>query len=239
MKTTIGYVRVSTQRQGTEGVSLEAQEAAIRDYCERKGLGEPVVISDTASGKDLNRPGIREVIARTEAGEVGHVVVYRLDRLSRKTLDALTLIGEVFDGHTGFHSVKQDLDTSTAQGRFFAGQLVLFAELEREMIAERTREAAGACIAQGKQFGALPYGYKKGEDGKTLARCEKEWPVVERIRREREELSYSKIAAGLNADGIPTKRGGKWYGETVRCLLTRKRNGADSGPAGADQKTGR
>lgn len=229
MERTVIYTRVSTEQQASCGVSLAAQEEACRTYAEAHGLGPVEVISDAGfSGRTLDRPGIREVIRRAEAGEIDHCIVYALDRLSRKTSEATKLVGETLNGAVGFHSTSQAIDTSTPGGQAFAGMLAVFSQLESDMVSARTREAAEQCFREGRVFGGTPYGYAVADDGKTLVPHPDEAPIMERIRRERESgLSYNRIAEGLNADSIPTKRGGRWYSQTVKSVLTRKRNSGE------------
>lgn len=88
----VGYVRVSREEQAREGVSLEAQRARIIAYAEAKDLQLAAVYADEGkSGKDLDRPGLQEMLARCTSGEVKHIVVWRLDRLTRRTRHLLTL----------------------------------------------------------------------------------------------------------------------------------------------------
>jgi len=229
-KTTVIYTRVSTQRQADEGVSLDAQEAACRAYCERKQLGDVEVYSDAGfSGKDLKRPALQDLLAKVAAGEVETVLVTKLDRLSRNTAQALTLVSETLDGHTGFVTVEQDIDTTTPMGKAMLGMVAVFAGLERDMVAERTREAAAHCRAEGLSFGPRPFGYRRSSDpaDKKLHRHPDEFPVLEGMRAERAAgMTYRAIANGLTERGVPTKTGkATWYPETVRAVLNRKRNG--------------
>lgn len=117
----IGYVRVSTQEQAREGISLEAQEDKIRKYAVLHNLSLIEVVRDEGkSGKDLNREGIQKVIALCEKRKVDHLIVYKMDRLTRKTLDLLILMENIFKPHkVQFHSITERVDTSTAQGKFF------------------------------------------------------------------------------------------------------------------------
>lgn len=96
----VGYARVSTDEQAREGVSLDAQRERIRAYATAKGLAMVDVLADEGvSGKDLRRPALEELLARCQRGEVAHVVVLKLDRLTRRTRDLLTLVETVFLAH--------------------------------------------------------------------------------------------------------------------------------------------
>jgi DNA invertase Pin-like site-specific DNA recombinase len=93
MKKTIGYTRVSTSEQATEGVSLEMQARKIGSYCDVKDWTLDEVISDEGeSAKSLNRPGVTRLIDMVEAGQVATVLVYKLDRLTRSVADLDRLV---------------------------------------------------------------------------------------------------------------------------------------------------
>ena len=81
---TVAYCRVSTEEQAAEGYSIEGQADKLRAYAALHELGSVTVIEEPgASGKDLERPGLQQVLAMVEQGHVAHLLVWRLDRLSR------------------------------------------------------------------------------------------------------------------------------------------------------------
>ncbi len=97
-KRTIGYIRVSTREQVNNGVSLDNQEYKIKTYSDLKDLDLVEIIKDKGkSGKDLNRTGIQRIIKMAKNKEIDAVVVYKLDRLNRKTRDLLFLVEDVFN----------------------------------------------------------------------------------------------------------------------------------------------
>jgi DNA invertase Pin-like site-specific DNA recombinase len=157
----IGYIRVSTEDQAREGISLDNQEAKIKAYATLNGLDLTEIIKDAGiSGKTLNRPGIAKVLKMIEAREIEAIIVYKLDRLSRKTLDNLTLI-ESFDSNgIAFHSIMEKIDTKSAQGRFFLTILSALAQMERDLIAERTRDALAHKKTKREWTGRIPFGYR-------------------------------------------------------------------------------
>jgi len=219
----IGYIRVSTQEQAREGISLEAQEDKIRKYADLHNLKLIEVIRDEGkSGKDLNREGVQKVISLCEKRKVDHLIVYKMDRLTRRTLDLLTLVEEVFKpNEVQFHSITERVDTSTAQGKFFLTIIGAMAQMERDLISERTREALRYKISLGENVGSPPLGFL-AED-KKLLQIDEEFEVVSYIKKlKRKKLSLRQIVNRLNEQGISTKRGGKWYAGTVRYIL---RNG--------------
>src|SRR3979411_1822110 len=90
----VGYVRVSTGEQGASGAGLEAQRAAIRAECDRRGWELARIEEDVLSGKSMNRPGLQAALEACRSGEVGGVVVAKLDRLSRSVIDFGNLLAE-------------------------------------------------------------------------------------------------------------------------------------------------
>jgi len=128
----IGYVRVSTEEQAREGISLEVQADKIKKYADLHNLELIEIVRDEGkSGKDLNRDGIKRVITLCQAREADHIVVYKMDRLSRRTLDLLTLVEEVFKPNkVEFHSITEKIDTSTAQGKFFLTIIGAMAQMD-------------------------------------------------------------------------------------------------------------
>ena len=220
----IGYIRVSTDEQAREGVSLEAQEDKIRKYADLHNLNLIGVIKDEGkSGKDLNREGIQKVISLCREGEINHLIVYKMDRLTRRTLDLLTLVEEVFKPNkVRFHSITERVDTSTAQGKFFLTIIGAMAQMERDLISERTRGALRYKISQGENVGSPPLGF--AAEDKKLFQVNEELEVVKYIKRlKRKRLSLRQIVNRLNEQGIPTKRGGSWYAGTVRYILQNSR----------------
>src|SRR3989442_15852089 len=90
---TIGYIRVSTEEQAQSGLGLEAQERTLRAYCEAKGIALDDLLVDAGySGKDLNRPGIAELLQRVREGRVATGVTVKIDRLSRRVIDKLSIV---------------------------------------------------------------------------------------------------------------------------------------------------
>ena len=157
----VGYIRVSTDDQAREGVSLDNQEAKIRAYSCVNDLDLIGVIKDEgASGKNLDREGITRLLQMADAGGIQAVIVYKLDRLSRKTLDTLNLI-ELFEGKgIAFHSISEKVDTKSATGKFFLTIISAIAQIERDLIAERTRDALNYKKENHEWCGRIPYGFR-------------------------------------------------------------------------------
>jgi len=224
----VGYIRVSTEEQAREGISLDAQEDKVKKYADLHNLELVELISDEGkSGKDLNREGIQKVIFLRQERKVDHLIVYKMDRLTRRLLDLLTLIEEVFKPNkVQFHSITEKIDTATAQGKFFLAIMGAMAQMERDLISERTKEALRYKISKGELVGSSPLGFEAIE--KELRKTQDELVVIRQIfnmkrGRGKNKLSLRQIANRLNEEMIPTKRGGKWYAETVRYILRNSR----------------
>lgn len=217
----LGYVRVSTEEQAREGVSLDAQTERIRAYCVLAGLELADVVADqgVSGGKALaTRPGGNKLVAGLQAKRVGHIVALKLDRLFRDAADALTQT-KVWDAAgVALHLIDMGgatVNTSSAMGRFFLSMLAGFAELERNVISERTSTALQFKKSRRQVYGPTPFGFSR--DGENLHVATAEQEVVNVILQSRAEgKSLRQIADELNALGVQTKRGGaKWYASTV------------------------
>lgn len=232
-KQVVGYLRVSTDEQAERGVSLGAQEAAIRAYCDMRGLelAELVVDAAVSAGKPLAaRAGGRRVLEMAKAGEVGGVVAYKLDRLFRDCADCLGVVRSWDDSAVALHLIDlggQTIDTSTAMGRFFLTVMAGAAELERNLIGERTKAALGHIRSQGAQLGGEALGWRRTDEEdehgrQVIADVETENETAGRIVELRSQgLTLQAIADQLTAEGRQTKRGGKWHACTVRNVLRR------------------
>lgn len=202
----IGYIRVSTDDQATEGVGLEAQRQAIEAECARRGWELARIVEETCSGAKIDRPALNEAVAAVASSEVDGLIVTKLDRLSRNVAHFSALLERFRAKGWGLVILDLGVDTTTIMGEAMATMAATFAQLERRRIGERTKEALAVKKSQGMVLGrpvSMPV------------------EVRRRIVRERMAgVSFSKIAAGLNADGIPTAQGGaQWWPSTVRKAL--------------------
>jgi len=215
----IGYCRVSTEEQARGGVSLGDQEEKLHAYAKLVDSDLLRVEVDAGlSGKNLERPALRRALDALLAGEADALIVYAIDRLSRSTLDFLTVVADLARAGRGFVSVREQMDTSTPHGRFTMTILAAMAEMEREMISSRCREATARCRATGRVYGRTPFGFRR--EGDRLVPDPAEAAVLEGMRAERAAgAAFHAIAEGLNARGIRPKAGAAWYGSSVRCVL--------------------
>ena len=217
----IGYIRVSTDGQEQSGLGLEDQEAKVRAYCSLYDLELVTIHRDAASGKNLRRPGLQAALAAMKAGQAEGIVVAKLDRLTRSVKDMGTLLDSYFREAFAFHSVGEQINTTTAAGRLVLNVLTSVAEWERETISERT-SAAMAVKRKRKEYtgGHVPFGFQD-MDGKLVA-VPAEQTALQRINDLRSHgYSYNRIASALNAEGIPAKNGGAWHPFAVQRIYQR------------------
>jgi len=220
MKKAVGYVGVSTEEQAREGVSLENQEAKIKAYCELNDFELLEIFTDAGlSAKNLNRPGINKILHLARNKEIGAIVVYKLDRAFRSTIDALEVTSELDKCGVGFHSINERLDTKSPLGRFFFTLIAGIAEMERGIIGERTSDALKWKIENGEHVGHIPFGYKI--EGSELIPFLPEQEVI-KLAKELRGRGYTLQAIGekFKTRGIRTKRGkNQWYPTTIKNIL--------------------
>ena len=219
----IGYVRVSTEEQATDGVSLAAQEAKIKAYADLYDLDLVEIIVDAGqSAKTLDRPGITRALAMLTARQADGIIVAKLDRLTRSVADLNRLIERLFSEKSGrlLWSVADAIDTRTAAGRLVLNILASVSQWEREAIAERTRDALRHKKALGQRVGAVPFGSRLAADGITLEPEPAEREVMDLVAElRRTGLSIRGIVSEMNNRGVLTKAGGKWHIATVQRVL--------------------
>lgn len=210
VKKVLGYVRVSTGAQADSGAGLESQKAAIEAECNRRGWQLVEIIEDAGlSGKGMARPGLQRGLEALMNGQADALVCSKLDRLSRSVKDFAELVD--MSTHYGWKLIILDcqVDTSTPAGEMLAGVMVQFAQFERRMIGQRTKDALAVKKAQGVKLGRRP----EIEDS-TAAK-------IESMRAQ--GMTLRGIADALNIEGVQTARqGAKWYASTVRVVLERE-----------------
>jgi len=219
------YVRVSTEEQAQEGFSIRAQEQKLKDYIKIKEWSLYKVYADEGiSGKNITaRPAINEMIDDIKKGYVKNVLVYKIDRLTRSTADLISLV-DLFNEHDcAFNSLTESIDTGSATGRMFIKIIGIFAEFERENIAERSRLGFERKVKEGYSLcsNQVSYGYdrKKGEKVQTING--KEAVIVREIYDMflNNGMSYHFIAKYLNDRKIPTKNNLTWTAQQIIAIL--------------------
>ena len=226
-KTAIGYVRVSTQEQAKEGVSLDAQRDKLRSYCKLNGIKLVDIVADEGiSGSTLDRPGLQAALHMIRRGRANTLIVAKLDRLSRSLRDVCALMSDYFtDDRYHLLSVCGMVNTHSAAGRMLMLNLANYNQFERELISERTREVLQHMKAQGIRLGPPKYGYELSkhldEKGRRmLVPLASEQEIIARLAAAQADgIGFNDIARQLNAEGIPARRGGEWTGRVVSMVL--------------------
>ena len=216
----IGYIRVSTEGQASEGVSLEAQTDKIRRYCEYSGLELVGVVEDAgiSGGKNRGRAGFVELLERVEAGEISALVVYRLDRLSRDMLTLLAFERYLNENGVALHTVEGRIDTGTPEGWTSYAINAFSSETERRNAAARTRSAMAFKRSRGEVVGAIPYGFRR--EGAILEPVEAEQAVIRKAARlYARGKTLADICRAFDRQGIRTRTGRKFASQQVKNLL--------------------
>ena len=220
----IGYIRVSTQGQVEDGVSLDAQEAKVRAWADLNGASEVVIFRDEGiSGKRSdNRPGLQSALDMVGKGDA--LVVYSLSRLSRSTKDTLILSEILLKKEADLVSLSEKIDTTTAAGKMVFRLLAVLSEFERDQISDRTRFALAHKRNQGEKTGGdVPFGdtVRKGK----LHRDEEEQAAIDMILLLRASgASLRAICRKLAEAGIARKRGSRsWHPQIVSDILNAAR----------------
>ena len=221
MKQAIGYIRVSTEQQANEGVSLEAQKAKIAAWCVTNGYELVNVFVDAGiSGKSMDkRPGLQDAMKSLKKGMA--LVSYSLSRLARSTKDALSIGETVAKRKADMVSLSEQIDTTTAAGKMMFQMLAVLAEFERNLVAERTTNALQHKKATNQKYTNItPYGFEAIEG--RLVQVQAEAAVVAEIQAARGGgNTLQSIADSLNGRGIPTKTGKQWQPATIHLLIKR------------------
>ncbi len=223
----ISYVRVSTTEQAIQGISLSAQTASVQAYAAFKGLELVAQISDegVSAGKPLQeRQGGQKLFELAGDEEVGAVIAFKLDRLFRDAADCLAVTKTWDELGVDLHLVDlggQPVDTSTAMGRFFLTIMAGVAEMERNLIRERTKAAMAHMKSTGKRVGAIPYGYRLGDEDNTLLPHPDEQVVVRLAAQHRAQgMSLRKISTVLAANGMVSRTGKPFAASQINRMLT-------------------
>jgi site-specific DNA recombinase len=215
---TVAYCRVSTEEQATDGFSIEGQGDRLRAYADLHELGPVTIITDPGlSGKNLDRPGLQQLLSMVEDGHVAHVLIWRLDRLSRNLGDLIDLADTFGKADVALHSFTEKIDLSSATGRMFYNILGSFAQFYREQLAENVRLGMQQAGRQGRWTNHAPTGYDL-VDGVLVPNGDAE--TVQRIYRLRSQgSSYADIerATGINHSTVLSILRNPAYQGLVKC----------------------
>lgn len=203
----VAYLRVSTTEQADSGLGLAAQRARIQDEATRKGWHVTWCVDEGYSGKATGRPGLTHALTLLATGKADALVVAKMDRLARSVLQASDVLETARKQKWSVLILDLGMDLGTPHGKAMAQMLAVFAELEREMIAQRTREALAAAKARGQRLG------RPRETPDAV--------VAQVVALHDAGLTLRQVADALTAAAVPTTRGAAaWRASTVRRVLS-------------------
>lgn len=220
----VGYIRVSTEEQAREGVSLENQLSRLRAYAALHGHELVDVYEDRGgSGRSMARLGVKAALAALDRGDAEGLLVSHLDRLSRNLRDVLFMVDSYF-GPGCAHSllcIDNQIDTSTPTGRMVIAVLATIAQWQREEDVERIKRALAHKKAKGELVGSVPWGWRLTGDGKTLEPNAREAEVMMvALDLQRRGMKLRAIGAQLRARGYRNRRRSTvWNPKTVARLI--------------------
>lgn len=224
MKKAIGYIRVSTEQQVDEGVSLDAQKGKITAWCKANGYilsGIEVDAGISGAAPLDKREGMLRAVDAVKQHKAVALVIYKRDRLARDVMVAA--MAERLFAKVGAKVVATEgaSNGDAPEDVLMRGIVDLFAQYERLLIKTRTKMALAHKKAIGEVYSPTPFGFQAIEG--RLEQVESEAAVVAEILAMRNEgATLGIIADSLNSRGIEGKRGGKWFPSTVRYLIQRQ-----------------
>lgn len=217
------YIRVSTLDQAREGYSLSAQKHALKSLCDSLGYTVINIYEDAGiSGKNIDqRPAMLELLKDSDDGLFDLVLVWALSRLTRSVSDLYMIWGRLQKHDIDIRSYTEPFDTSTPIGRAMMGIVGVFAQMERELTAERVRSAMAERAAQGKRTCNEVLGYDlSGSDSFIINPKE-----AERVRFIFNQYmlykNYSTVASLCEVNGYKGKRGRTFKAEHIKTILSR------------------
>ena len=221
----IGYQRVSTDEQAKEGVSLQNQRERIESYCNYKGYELVDVIEDAgiSGGKNKTRPGFIELLDRIEKGDIGGIVLYSLERISRDMLTLLALERLLDEKDIELHTVEGQVSTATPDGWLAFAMKAFLGEMERRQVKYRTKKAMEYKKGQGAVVGSINYGYRR--EGDKLVEDEGEQTIARMINAMYQDNGrLVDICKALNARGIQTRKGKAFEHQQVKQIIKGYKN---------------
>lgn len=222
MKKSAIYVRVSTTYQ-IDKDSLPMQRNDLINYSKLiLGIDDYIVFEDAGfSGKNTDRPAFKEMMSRIEKGEFSHLLVWKIDRISRNLLDFCEIYDNLKKYNCSFISKNEQFDTSSAIGETMLKIILVFAELERKLTAERVTATMLARASKGAWNGArVPLGYDYNSELKFPSINKQEAKTIELIfKTYRDYESSTYVVNYLNTENIKTKRGGIWSTKTISDII--------------------
>jgi site-specific DNA recombinase len=216
----IGYIRVSTDEQAREGISLDNQRQRIEAYCQYKGFELVSIIEDAgiSGGKNKARAGFIELLDRIETGDIQVIVLYSLERISRDMLTLLALERLLDERDVELHTVEGQVDTSTPDGWLNFAMKAFLGEMERRQVKYRTKKAMEYKKGQGAVVGSVPYGFKR--EGDTLMVDLAEQNVIRLVNTlYGQQLRLADICRTLSEKNVKTRNGKAFTPQQVKRVI--------------------
>ena len=216
------YIRVSTTHQ-IDKDSIPMQRNDLVSYARLMLNTDDYAIFEDAgySGKNTDRPNFQKMMSQIRSGAFTHLLVWKIDRISRNLLDFSSMYKELKELGVVFVSKNEQFDTSTAMGEAMLKIILVFAELERNMTSERVSATMISRASNGQwNGGRVPFGYDYDYENKTFSINEQESAVVKLIHDKYEEMqSLVQEARYLNEHNFTTREGNEWSPVTLLIIL--------------------
>jgi DNA invertase Pin-like site-specific DNA recombinase/RNase P subunit RPR2 len=211
------YIRVSTMEQAREGYSIAAQKERLTAYCKAQGWENiKFYTEEGVSAKDTNRPELQRMFDDMRSGKIQMILVYRLDRFTRRVVDLHKMLEEMQKYNCAFKSATEPYDTSTAMGRMFITIVAALAQWENENLSERIKVALEEKVSGGERVGGVPFGFDMTEEEK-LVKNQYAPVILDVIDKIKGGWSANRVAGLLDK----MKTGGRnWKSKTVLRVLT-------------------
>ncbi len=214
------YIRVSTEDQAREGFSLGEQQERLEDLCKFKRFNVYKIYKDAGiSAKDMeHRPGFQEMMNDMQNGKINCIVAYKLDRVTRSVKDLEALITRLEENDCYLVCDRDEVDTSSANGRFFIRMLTVLSQLEIEIVSERTKFGMSGAIKAGHLPGVCPLGYYRDKDKVVRIDNATNWVVKRIFAMYLEGKSYYQISEILKEEKVlyPER---KWTDSAIKQII--------------------
>jgi site-specific DNA recombinase len=220
MKKAIGYVRVSTEKQADEGISMDAQVAKIKAWASLNDYNLVHIYSDEGiSGASLNkREGMLKALAAVSEGMA--FICYSLSRISRDTIDTIQISRQLEKAGADLVSLSEKIDTTGASGKMIFNLMAVLSQFERDQTAERTKFAMQFKKSRNHAYSPIPYGYDRYGD-ELVINVSEALTIIRIKEMHKAGKGYAEIARILNEEQIPTKLNKEWQRNTVYYLIKR------------------
>jgi site-specific DNA recombinase len=220
----VGYIRVSTEEQVTNGHGLEVQHRAIRSFTESQGYTLVDVVADpgvSGATRPEDRSGFQRIIELAKARKFSMLLLWKFDRLARNLLFSVTTVHDLKEQYgIVLRSVTEPIDTASPMGGMIFAILASFAAEERRVITGRTLAGKKEKASRGGfAGGAAPLGYMRDLRGGLVIHDAESTIVRQIVMMRAEGYSLRSIATTLNHAGCVTKRGKRFYPSTIRYML--------------------